>query len=45
MKHVVSISLGSSKRDHRVEQKFLGERVLIERRGTNGDLKKNEANG
>lgn len=40
MKRIVSISLGSSKRDHRVEMEFLGEKVCIERRGTDGDLKK-----
>ena len=37
MKHVVSISLGSSTRDKRVETKFFGEAFVIERRGTNGD--------
>lgn len=40
MKHVVSISIGSSKRDHRVEVELLGERFLIERIGTDGDLEK-----
>ena len=40
MKHVVSISLGSSRRDKRVETEILGERVLIERIGTDGDQKK-----
>jgi len=40
VKHVVSVSLGSSKRDHQVEAEFLGEKFLIERRGTDGDLKK-----
>lgn len=38
MKHVVSISLGSSKRDHKVEAEFLGEKFLIERIGTDGDM-------
>lgn len=38
MKHVVSISLGSSKRNHRVEAEFLGEKFLIERIGTDGDM-------
>lgn len=38
MKHVVSISLGSSKRNHRVETEFLGEKFLIERIGTDGDM-------
>ncbi len=37
MKHVVSISLGSSTRDKRVETEFFGEAFVIERRGTNGD--------
>ncbi len=38
MKHAVSISLGSTKRDKRVEVTLLGERVVIERIGTNGDM-------
>ena len=37
---VLSVSLGSSKRDKRVEAELLGERVIIERRGVDGDLKK-----
>lgn len=40
MKRVVSISLGSSKRDHRVEAEFLGEKFVIERIGTDGDMGK-----
>lgn len=40
MKKVISISLGSDKRDHKVETEFLGEQFIIERRGTNGDKKK-----
>jgi len=40
MKKVISISLGSDKRDHKVEAEFLGEKFIIERRGTNGDKKK-----
>lgn len=40
MKRIVSVSLGSSKRDHRVEVEFLGQPVIIERIGTNGDLQK-----
>lgn len=40
MKHIVSVSLGSSSRDHRAEVEFLGEKVIVERIGTNGDLKK-----
>lgn len=37
MKHVVSVSLGSSKRNHAVETEFLGEKVKIERIGTDGN--------
>lgn len=37
MKHVVSVSLGSSKRNHAVETEFLGEKFKIERIGTDGD--------
>ena len=37
MKKVLSISLGSSKRDHQVETEILGEKFKIERRGTDGD--------
>ena len=40
MKRVISISLGSDKRDHKVEAEFLGEKFIIERRGTNGDKRK-----
>ncbi|MCS7265768.1 MAG: quinate 5-dehydrogenase [Armatimonadetes bacterium] len=40
MKRVVSVSLGSSKRDKKVEAVFFGERFLIERIGTDGDLRK-----
>lgn len=40
MKRVVSVSLGSSKRDHRVKVNVLGEEVLVERVGTDGDLEK-----
>ena len=38
MKRAVSISLGSSKRDKAVEVELLGERVSIERIGTDGDM-------
>jgi len=38
MKQVVSISIGSSKRDHSVEIELLGERVHIWREGTDGDM-------
>lgn len=40
MKHAVSISIGSSKRDKAVEVELLGEKVIIERRGTDGDMEK-----
>jgi len=38
MKRAVSISIGSSKRDKAVEVELLGEKVSIERIGTNGDM-------
>jgi hypothetical protein len=37
MKRAVSVSLGSSVRDKRVELDLLGERVILERIGTDGD--------
>ncbi|MEJ2598975.1 MAG: hypothetical protein P8Z00_11620 [Anaerolineales bacterium] len=40
MKRAVSISIGSSKRDKTVEVELLGEKVTIERRGTDGDMEK-----
>ncbi|MFA5524318.1 MAG: quinate 5-dehydrogenase [Tissierellales bacterium] len=40
MKRVVSISIGSSKRNHRVETSMLGQDIIIERIGTDGDKKK-----
>lgn len=40
MKRVVSVSLGSSARDKRVETEILGERVIIERVGTDGDMER-----
>lgn len=40
MKRVVSVSLGSSKRNHTVQTVFLGEEVEIARIGTDGDRKK-----
>ncbi|MGE5417619.1 MAG: quinate 5-dehydrogenase [Acidobacteriota bacterium] len=40
MKHVVSVSLGSSKRNHSVEAEFLGEQFKIERIGTDGNWDK-----
>lgn len=38
MKRVVSVSLGSKKRDHKVEANILGENFSIERIGTDGDM-------
>jgi len=39
-KHVVSVSLGGSRRDSRVQVELLGEEVVLERRGTDGDFRK-----
>src|SRR5205807_8410382 len=38
MKQVVSVSLGASSGDMRAEAEFLGERFVISREGTDGDL-------
>lgn len=40
MKRIVSVSIGSPIRDKRVEVEVLGEKYLIERIGTDGDIKK-----
>lgn len=40
MKKVVSVSLGSSRRNHLVETEILGEQFTIERIGTDGSKKK-----
>ncbi len=40
MKRAVSISIGSSQRDKAVKVELLGERVQIERIGTDGDMEK-----
>ncbi len=40
MKRAVSISIGSSRRDKSVQVDLLGERVQIERIGTDGDMRK-----
>lgn len=40
MKHILSVSLGSSKRDHAFETDFMGEKFHIERIGTDGDFEK-----
>jgi len=38
LKRVVSVSLGSSRRDHKVETELLGEKFEIARMGTDGDF-------
>jgi hypothetical protein len=40
MKRIVSVSLGASSGDMRVETEFFGEPFLIEREGTDGDLRR-----
>lgn len=40
MKRAVSISIGSSKRNKSVELELFGEKVVIERIGTDGDMEK-----
>ncbi len=40
MLRVVSVSLGSPSRDHQVDATLLGREFCIERRGTDGDLKR-----
>lgn len=40
MKHILSVSLGSTSRDTSVTQNFLGQDFLIERKGTNGNKEK-----
>lgn len=40
MKRIVSVSIGSSIRDKSVETEILGEKYIIERIGTDGDVKK-----
>lgn len=40
MKRAVSVSLGSSKRNKTVEVELLGEKIRIERIGTDGDMEK-----
>ena len=39
MKKIVSVSLGSSRRDHCARVEFLGEEFEISRRGTDGDFR------
>ncbi len=38
VKRIVSVSLGSSRRDHTAQVEVLGEEVVIERIGTDGDI-------
>jgi hypothetical protein len=40
MQKVVSVSLGSSTRNHEAKVKFLGKDIAVERIGTDGDMKK-----
>jgi hypothetical protein len=40
MKHIVSISLGSSKRDHKTVEQLGGDTFCVERIGTDGDKNK-----
>lgn len=40
VKHILSVSLGSSKRDHAFETDFMGEKFRIERVGTDGNWDK-----
>jgi hypothetical protein len=40
MKHAVSISIGSARRNKSLELELLGEKVLIERIGTDGSMEK-----
>jgi hypothetical protein len=40
MKRVISVSIGSSTRDHSVEAEIMDERFIIERKGTDGDMQK-----
>lgn len=42
-KRVVSVSLGSHSRDHRFETDILGQHFVIERRGTDGDVRRARA--
>ena len=42
LKHILSISLGPSARDKTVEVELLGQRLLLDRRGTDGDVQRFE---
>lgn len=43
MKRIVSVSLGSSERDHTAEVEFLGQKLELRRIGTDGDMKRARA--
>lgn len=43
MKKVVSVSLGSSQRDHTARVQFLGQELELSREGTDGDIDRAEA--
>lgn len=43
MKEVVSVSLGSSQRDHTARANLLGEEITLSRQGTDGDLERAHA--
>ena len=43
MPEIVSVSLGSSKRDHSVEIEMLGQSFKVSRRGVDGDFVKAES--
>ena len=38
MKHIVSISIGSSRRNHKVSMNINNEEIIVERIGTDGDI-------
>jgi len=40
MKKVLGVSLGSSTRDHKAKVELMGQEIEIERKGTDGDVKK-----
>ncbi|MBQ7502241.1 quinate 5-dehydrogenase [bacterium] len=43
MKHIVSVSIGSASRDHKVTAELLGQKFEISRRGTDGDIRRAKA--
>ena len=40
MKNIVSVSIGSSERNHKASIEVMGEEVVLERIGTDGDMDK-----